>query len=93
MFVIITSDGTEGSTPVSERKFNKWTKTLPARGVSAHAFVIKYKGGGTPEIVRQPRRGHRRRRCIEYMNTSNALADKMKVISRSTGARLSDRQP
>ncbi len=50
VFVVITSDGTEGSTPVSEQKFNEWTKTLPVRGVSAHAIVIKYKGGGTPEI-------------------------------------------
>jgi Mg-chelatase subunit ChlD len=80
VFVIVTSDGTEGSTPVSEGKFNEWTKTLPARGISAHAVVIKYKGGGTPEVyanhVAVTAGG-----VYEYMNTSNALADKMKLIS------------
>jgi Mg-chelatase subunit ChlD len=80
VFVIVTSDGTEGSSPVNERKFNDWTKTLPARGVAAHAIVIKYRGGGTPEVyanhVAVTTDG-----VYEYMNTSNALADKMKLIS------------
>ena len=80
VFVIVTSDGTEGSTPASEQKFNDWAKMLPVRGISAHAIVIKYRGGGTPEVyanhVAVTAGG-----VYEYMNTSNALAEKMKLVS------------
>jgi hypothetical protein len=80
VFVIVTGDGTEGSTPATENKFNDWAKMLPPRGVSAHAIVIKYRGGGTPEVyanhVAATTGG-----VYEFMNTSNVLAEKMKVIS------------
>jgi von Willebrand factor type A domain len=80
VLVIVTGDGAEGSAPANERKFDDWTKTLQARGIAAHAVVLKYKGGGSPEVyanhVAVSAGG-----VYEYMNTSNALADKLKLIS------------
>jgi hypothetical protein len=80
VFVIVTGDGTEGSSPANERKFNDWTRLLPARGISAHAIVLKYRGGGSPELYAN----HVAVTCggvYEYINTSNSLADKMKLVS------------
>ena len=80
VLVIITGDGAEGSAAAHETKFNEWAKTLQSRGIAAHAVVIKYRGGGSPEVyanhVAVAAGG-----ISEYMNTSNALADKLKLIS------------
>lgn len=80
VFVIVTSDGTEGSAGANERRFNEWVRGLPRRGVAAHAIVMKYRGGGMPEIVAnevvQAVRGY-----YEFINTSNSLPDKMKAIA------------
>jgi hypothetical protein len=80
VLVIVTGDGAEGSAPAHETKFNDWTRMLQVRGIAAHAVVIKYRGGGSPEVyanhVAVSAGG-----VYEYMNTSNALADKMKLIS------------
>ena len=42
--------------------------------------MIKYKGGGTPEIYAN-HAAVTAGGVYEYMNTSNALADKLKLIS------------
>jgi len=80
VFVIITSDGTESSAGANEKKFNEWLAALPSRGVSAHAIVIKYRGGSMTEIVAehvvQTASGH-----YDYINTSNSLPDKMKALA------------
>ena len=80
VLVIITGDGAEGSAAAHETKFNEWAKTLQSRGIAAHAVVIKYRGGGSPEVyanhVAVNAGG-----VYEYMNTSNALVDKLKLIS------------
>jgi len=79
VFVIITGDGAESSAGANEKKFNDWLRVLPARGVSAHAVVMKFKGGGTPEIfanhVVETAGG-----LYEFINTSNSLPEKMKAI-------------
>jgi len=83
VFVVVTGDGTEGSAGANEKKFNEWIVALPTRPVEAHAIALKFRGGGMPEIVAshvaQAGGG-----IYEFMNTSNALPDKMKAI----GARL-----
>jgi hypothetical protein len=79
-FVIVTGDGTESSNGASENKFNDWVRALPARGIVVHAIVLKYHGGGIPEIVA----GHVAATAAgmyDYMNTSNPLPDKLKAIA------------
>ena len=61
VFVIVTGDSAESSAAANETKFNKWLNDLPARGISAHAFALKYRGGGLPGSGRAPRRADRRR--------------------------------
>ena len=80
VFVIITGDGAEGSAPAHEAKFNEWAKALQSRGIAAHAIVIKYRGGGSPEVYAN-HIAVNADGIYEYMNTSNALADKLKLIS------------
>lgn len=85
VFVIVTSDGTETSAGANERKFNEWLAVLPSRGVSAHAIVIKYRGGSMTEVVAehvtQTAGGH-----YDYGNTSNSLPEKLKAIAGVLGS-------
>jgi Mg-chelatase subunit ChlD len=48
VFVILTGDSAESSAPGERDAFNKWLTDLPARGIAAHAFALKYRGGGFP---------------------------------------------
>jgi len=79
VFVIITGDGPEGSAGANEKKFNDWVVALPARAISAHAVVMKFKGGGLPEVfanhVAVSAGG-----MYDFINTSNSLPDKLKAI-------------
>ena len=80
VFVIVTGDGAEVSAGANEKKFNNWLRALPSRGVSAHAISLKYKGGGMPEIIAShvaETVGGR----YDFMNTSNALPEKLKGIA------------
>jgi len=79
VFVIVTGDSAESSAPANETKFNKWLNDLPARGISAHAFALKYRGGGVPDLVAHhvvQTAGGR----FDFMNTANALPDKLKAL-------------
>ena len=80
VFVIVTSDGSESSAGAHEKQFNDWVALLPSRGVIADAVSIKFRGGGTPEMiaqhVTQATGGH-----YDYINTSNSLPEKMKAIA------------
>lgn len=80
VFVIVTSDGTESSAGASEKKFNDWLAVLPSRGVSAHAIVIKYRGGSMAEVIAEhvtrTTGGH-----YDYGNTSNSLPEKMRALA------------
>jgi hypothetical protein len=79
VFIIITGDSAESSAPANETKFNKWLNEIPARGISAHAFALKYRGGGVPDLVAHhvvQTAGGR----FDFMNTANALPDKLKVL-------------
>ena len=81
------SDG--GATPlrdalleIDDRFFRKtedrWPD-MPARGISAHAFALKYRGGGVPDLVAHhvvQTAGGR----FDFMNTANALPDKLKAL-------------
>jgi Mg-chelatase subunit ChlD len=51
VFVIITGDGAESSALAHEKAFDAWLQDLPGRGISAHAFALKYKGGGVPDMI------------------------------------------
>jgi len=79
VFVVITSDGPEGSAGANEKKFNDWVVALPSRGISAHAIVMKFKGGWVPEVfanhVAVSAGG-----MYDFINTSNSLPDKLKAI-------------
>jgi hypothetical protein len=79
VFVIITGDSAESSAPATETQFNRWLNDLPARGISAHAFALKYRGGGIPDLVAQQvvqTAGGR----FDFMNTANGLPDKLKAL-------------
>lgn len=79
VFVIVTGDSAESSAPANETKFNRWLNDIPARGVSAHAFALKYRGGGVPDLVAQhvvQTAGGR----YDFMNTANALPGKLKLL-------------
>ena len=79
VFVIITGDSAESSAPANETPFNKWLTDLPARGIAAHAFALKYRGGGMPDLVAQQvvqTAGGR----FDFMNTANGLPDKLKTL-------------
>jgi hypothetical protein len=79
VFVIVTGDSAESSAPANETPFNKWLTDLPARGIAAHAFALKYRGGGFPDLVAQhvvQTAGGR----FDFMNTANGLPDKLKTL-------------
>lgn len=79
VFVIITGDSAESSAPANETQFNRWLNDLPARAISAHAFALKYRGGGVPDLVAQhvvQTAGGR----FDFMNTANGLPDKLKAL-------------
>jgi hypothetical protein len=79
VFVILTGDSAESSAPANETLFNTWLNDLPVRGISAHGFALKYRGGGVPDLVAQhvvQTAGGR----FDFMNTANALPDKLKVL-------------
>lgn len=81
VFVIFTSDGTESSSGAREKEFMKWAVALGARGVTAHAFVLKTpKGSGMPEIVAENLAQNTGGR-YDVMNTTTALPDKMKALA------------
>lgn len=79
VFVIITSDGTEGSAGAHEKEFNQWALTIGSRGASVHALVLKAKGSGLPEIVASTLTQNAGGR-YDFMNTTNALPEKMKTL-------------
>ena len=79
VFLIVTGDSAESSAPANETLFNKWLTDVPARGISAHAFALKYRGGGFPDLVAQhvvQTAGGR----FDFMNTANGLPDKLKTL-------------
>jgi hypothetical protein len=79
VFVILTGDSAESSAPANETPFNKWLTDLPERGIAAHAFALKYRGGGFPDLVAQhvaqTAGGH-----FDFMNTANGLPEKLKAL-------------
>jgi hypothetical protein len=84
VFVILTGDGPEGSAGANEKKLNEWIAAWPARGMSAHAIVIKYRGGGQPEVVASlvvKAAGGR----YDFINTSNSVPEKMTALAKSIG--------
>ena len=85
VFVIFTSDGTESSAGAREKEFNKWQLTIAARGITAHALLLKAsKGGGMPEVVANNLALNTGGR-YDVMNTTNALPDKMKALAEQLG--------
>jgi hypothetical protein len=89
VFVIVTSDGMEGSGGGRENEFRKWAQTLAARGVSTHALVLKTaKGRGLPEASGMPEivaenLSQSSGGDYDVMNTTAALADKMTALAQT----------
>jgi hypothetical protein len=80
VFVIFTSDGSEGSAGAREKEFQKWSLGLAPRGITSHAFVFKTpKGSGMPEIVAENLSQNTGGR-YDVMNTTTALPEKMKAL-------------
>ena len=80
VFVIFTSDGTEGSQGAREKEFLKWSPLIGARGITVHAFVMKTpKSSGMPEIVAENLTQNTGGR-YDVMNTTTALPEKMKAL-------------
>jgi hypothetical protein len=80
VFVIFTSDGTEGSAGAREKEFQKFALALAPRGITSHAFILKTpKGSGMPEIVAENLSQNTGGR-YDVMNTTTALPDKMKAL-------------
>jgi len=85
LFVIVTGDGAESSSEAIEKRFNTWLNDLPARGISAHGFALKYRGGGVPDAITQQvvQMGGG---MFDFMNTSNSLPDKLKALGERLAA-------
>jgi len=80
VFVIFTSDGTEGSAGAREKEFMKWAVALAGRGITAHAFVYKTpKGSQMPDIIAENLTQNTGGR-YDNMNTTTALPEKMKAL-------------
>ena len=86
VFVVFTSDGSEGSSGAREGELTKWTLVLGPRGVTAHALVLKtIKGRGLPEAVGIPEIvaeniAQNSGGEYEVMNTTTGLLDRMKAL-------------
>ena len=82
---VMTGDSAESSAPANETPFNKWLTDSAERGIAAHAFALKYRGGGFPDLVAQhvaqTAGGH-----FDFMNTANGLSEKLKTL----GERIAD---
>ena len=81
VFVILTGDGSESSTRSDDKQFGSWLDHLAARGVRAHAVVLK-TGNGVPEAIAgavvRATGGH-----FETVSSGTALGDKLKSIAES----------
>ncbi len=80
VFVVVTSDGNESSTGVDENGLNAWLGALPARGISAHAITLKFKGTGLGEAVAQTATRNAGGR-YDFINSPNSLSEKMKTLA------------
>ena len=78
VFVIVTSDGSESSRTDPDA-FNAWLRTLPPRGVVAHAVVLK-SGNGVPEVVANAIAQATGGRC-ETIGNAGLLKEKMDALS------------
>ncbi len=81
VFVIVTTDGTESSTGVQDKEFNRWVESLRYRAATVEAITIKTKGnGGLPEVIAMNAStntgGH-----YDSILVSNALPDKLKTLA------------
>ncbi len=92
VFVILTTDGSEGSPEARENEFNKWLQALAPRGVTIHAIVLKVAAGqtsgrnntGVPEVLAMNMTQASGGR-YDVVNTANSLPDKMKTLAAALG--------
>jgi VWA domain-containing protein len=78
VFVILTGDGSESSKTDGDQ-FNTWLKTLPGRGLAAHAVILK-NGNGVPEVVAHALCQATQGRC-EAVGNGGLLAEKMASLA------------
>jgi Mg-chelatase subunit ChlD len=89
VYVIFTSDGTEGSAGGRENEFTRWALLLGQRGISAHALVLKTpKGRGLPESNGLPQivaenLTQNTGGDYDVMNSTAILPDKMKAVAQT----------
>jgi len=84
VFVVLTTDGSENSAGAHENQFNKWLNSVAARGVTAHAVIIKSKGNGLTEIIANSLAENSGGEYI-VVNTSNSVPDKMRALAVKLG--------
>ena len=88
VFVVLTTDGTEGSPEARENEFNRWLKALAERGLTIHAIVLKVAAGqtagrnttGVPEVLAMNMTQTSGGR-YEFVNTANSVPEKMKALA------------
>ena len=88
VFVVLTSDGTEGSAEARENEFNKWLQALAPRGITVHAIVLKVTAGqtggrnttGLPEMLAMNMTQASGGR-YEFVNTATSIPEKMRALA------------
>jgi len=80
VFVIITTDGAEGSTSTRDSEFNRFVAQLLERGSTVHALLLSTRGGGLQTTVAvnltQNTGGH-----YEALAASTALPEKLIALA------------
>ena len=80
VFVVVTSDGNESSTGVDEKRLDAWLSVLSARGISAHAITLKFKGTGLGETIAHTATQNAGGR-YDFINSPSSLPEKMKMLA------------
>lgn len=80
IFVIVTTDGPEGSRRISDNAYNAFVGSLLARGVIVHAILMSTRGGGfqtqLATNLTQNTQGH-----YEAIAASTGLPDKLRELA------------
>ena len=85
VFVILTTDATETSAGARENEFNRWLQSIGARGITAHAILLKGgRGNGLTEILAMNVTENSGGRYAA-LNTPTALPEKMKALAVALG--------
>jgi hypothetical protein len=80
VFVLVTTDGAEGSRTVGDNEYNAFVADLIARGVTVHAILISTRGGGRQTDVAtnltENTGGH-----YQAISASTGLPDQLRTLA------------